>query len=243
MNYTLENFINFCDDMQIAEEGILRRTFAKSENDSKAKTVLGAWGDNKYLPTEEEARTMISRLEKADKIYSYSLEHSLVKSLAVLNYPQQKFVKLAKKFQNLDKPKYMISSYERTKVEVPELTAKVANMFKLLPEKDTFKKCAMDLLKSDQKKYGTLKVDVTNGKVYKIGYKDAISDKVAKIWDKGDFRIVSEDGYGNYLLYSITNGKFYDYFHEQDTGADIHWLQSGITYKDLMKNIMKSVEE
>ena len=42
MNYTLENFIDFCDDMMIAEEGILSNHFQKRKDEKARRKAVNA---------------------------------------------------------------------------------------------------------------------------------------------------------------------------------------------------------
>lgn len=60
----------------------------------------------------------------------------------------------------------------------------------------------------------------------------AIREKAKKL----QLKVVQNDGGGNFLLYSIQKGKFYDYFHEDKDGFT-NSLKAGISYNDMMKKI------
>ena len=57
-------------------------------------------------------------------------------------------------------------------------------------------------------------------------------------------KVICPDGGGNYLIYSVALGKFYDYFHEEDIGSNYkNWLKTGVSYKDFMNHIVGSKQD
>ena len=124
-NVVIESFIQHCDEMMIAEEGMLKRAFSKSEKNSKAKTVLSYWGSPKNLPSKEEAIETLKKLESVKEIHPGHIPMDLVKHVAVAGYPQSKYIKLVKKMKTKDYATYMLSTSSTTYSEIPELTEKL----------------------------------------------------------------------------------------------------------------------
>lgn len=88
-----------------------------------------------------------------------------------------------------------------------------------------FKDCEiMDVITQilDDKDWTTVDQDKTK----------AVREKAKKL----QLKVVQNDGGGNFLLYSIQKGKFYDYFHEDKDGFT-NGLKVGISYNDMMKKI------
>lgn len=88
-----------------------------------------------------------------------------------------------------------------------------------------FKDCEiMDVITQilDDKDWTTVDQDKTK----------AVREKAKKL----QLKVVQNDGGGNFLLYSIQKGKFYDYFHEDKDGFT-NGLKAGISYNNMMKKI------
>lgn len=87
--------------------------------------------------------------------------------------------------------------------------------------------------KIDNGEYPKWMLNVSNSSNNKM-YEKALNE-----WKKGKYKVICGDGFGNSLVYSINKGKFYDFFHEEDTSDNYKsWLSEGISYKDFMNHIL-----
>lgn len=67
-------------------------------------------------------------------------------------------------------------------------------------------------------------------------------ENIKKIIEKKKIKVVERSGAGNFLIYSITEGKFYDVFHEEDYMEDV-FNSKGISYNDIIKKFKSSINE
>ena len=70
------------------------------------------------------------------------------------------------------------------------------------------------------------------------GIDEAKSKETERVIKKLKLKVIETDGTGNCALYSIANGKFYDWDHERYNGID-EMLKHGVSYNDMMKGILK----
>ena len=180
-----ESFITMCDELLIpAEEGWLKRFFAKSSSEKDAERLSKVWGNTDgFTDTQEKAKEYIKKVMACDKLTVDC--YSLMAAAALSNLSQSDFIKIAKKFKDCE----------------------IMN-------------CITQVLSDED--WTTVDQDKTKN----------ARDKAKKL----QLKIVQNDGGGNYLLYSIQQGKFYDYFHEDKDGFT-NGLKVGISYNDMMKKI------
>ena len=187
-NITIENFINFCNNMMIVNEGLIKRILAKSSISKIAQNIPNLYASSCYRITEDDAKSYINKVKNTPS--KKPDVDTLLAACAILNISQNNFIKLIKNFDDARSMKYIRMVYD-----------------------DNFEN--IDEVKSNQTK-----------------------DKI----DKLKLKVVEEDGAGNCLLYSISNGKFYDWDHERYNGID-EMLKHGVSYKDMMNGIIKARKE
>lgn len=224
-------------------EGAIKRLISKSDNNTKARVVLNCWASPKNLPSEDKAKELITKLEKSNITNADAyMDIDFIKAMAVTNYPQSKFIKIVSKFDDEDMPNWMLGLSEIELIKSNELTDEIRDLLKEIDDDNKKREIIKKFIIDKSKKYGEL--EVKNQTVFKVSSKNKICVEALRYWKGKKFKVVCPDGGGNYLLYSIDNGKFYDYFHEQDLGDNYkEWLKSGITYKDFMNNIRKGVQK
>lgn len=175
----------------LIKEGFISRKLAKTDKNKKAKTVLQAWCSADSIPDKNKALKKLSELEKQANInQELHMPYNILILLAVVDYPQNKFDKIAKKCDDINEYidyKWLLWADE----DAPDYESK--------------------------------------------------KNAAEKLWKYGQYKIIGRDGGGNYLIYSLRNGKFFDYFHEEDTAENLSWLKSGVTYKDAINQVKKNM--
>lgn len=168
------------EDLDIADEGLIKRTFARSSKSDKAKNTPKVWASQDLTP--EKANEIIDSLKSG-----VNDRYGIVSAVALVGLKQSEFIKLITK---------TASSNDQTILE--------------------------SIARKDE-----------NGQMVQD---EAVLNKFNKL----KMVIVEESGGGDFLLYSVSNGKFYDYFHEQDTGEDV--LKHGVSYNNMMKSVLSYIK-
>lgn len=245
--YTLEQAeeLNNLAYSKYVSEGVVKRALAKSNKGTKADTVLKCWAKSyDGLPSIEEAESIIKKLENINSInVEITMNQKILAAMAVTKYPQSKFIRLVKKMDDCDYPKWMLQTPDIEYTDIPELTEKLQKLIDGISDKEKKNSIISKFLLDESKKYGSLSYTY-QGHVKKISSKNKVYEKALRNWTKGKYHVICPDGGGNYLVYSIENGKFYDYFHEEDWGTNYQsWLSQGISYKDFMNHFLTNNDE
>lgn len=171
------------EDLDIADEGLIKRVFARSSKTDKAKNTPKIWASQDITP--EKANSIINTLKSGTND-----RYEIVSAAALVGLKQSEFIKLITKASSAD-------NFDN-----------------------------QSILESIARKN-------ENGQMIQ-------DETVLNKFNKLKMVVVEENGGGDFLLYSVSNGKFYDYFHEQDTGEDV--LKHGVSYNDMMKSILSQIK-
>lgn len=222
--------LNLAD--QYFQEGVIRRAFSRSDTNKKALTVKKCWITDQSIPSEKTATKTMEVLKSKSGDMINLFPPNIIHVLSVTNTPQSEFIKIVDKTDHEKYKKYMFNEIKETFIEDQKMSEELQDKLKGLETKEEKDSCIQKYIDS-HKSNGNLRY--TKGKIYVSKLKSETNKKAMDFCSKNKIHVIALDGGGNMLLYSIANGKFYDYFHEEDGATDLSWLRSGITYKDAMK--------